>query len=296
MTIRPFDYIEANDLARVTSTLAEAGSEAVLLAGGTDLLIMLKHGTIRPRLVINIKGISALSGIHNDKGQVHIGPLTKLRELETSALIRDKLPALQEAASRLGSLQIRQIATVGGNLCRAAPCAETAPPLLIYDSRVHIAGPDGERTVPLDEYFTGPGEIVLTRGEVLKEIEIPALPAQAGGAYLRHSVRQVMDLALVNVAAYLLLEEDGETIAEARIALGSVAPTPMRARRAEQALRGETVSADLFVEAGRLAAEESKPISDVRSSDDYRRTITEEFTRRVLDQALTRCKGRISSV
>jgi carbon-monoxide dehydrogenase medium subunit len=291
MTMQRFDYFETEHLNEVISTLAEYGSDAALLAGGTDLLNMIRTETVKPRVVINLKHVSTLGGITDSDEELRLGALTKIKELNNSSTISENYPSLREASNRLGSIQIRHLATVGGNLCRAAPCAETAPPLLVYGARVRINGPEGERILPLEEFFTGPGEIALTRGEVLTEVLIPHPAKRTGSAYLRHSVRELMDLALVNVAVLISLDEESKTITDARIALGSVAPTPIRARQAEETLRGQPINDAVINHAARVAAEESLPISDVRSSAEYRQSITRLLTRRTLETALNRING-----
>jgi len=291
MIIPSFDYSEPKQLSEAASILAGHGSDAVLLAGGTDLLIMLRNGIVKPKLVINLKQIAGLAGIQAENGSTRIGALTTVRSIEKSALIRERLPALSEAAGCLGSLQIRHLATIGGNLCRAAPCAESAPPLLIYDAEVCLVGPEGERVVPIGEFFTGPGQTDLTRGEILKEVRIPASPARSGAAYIRHSVRPIMDLAIVNVAAFVVLDGSGQAVTDSRIVLGSVAPTPIRATRAEQAFNGQTITPEILDQVAELAAEESQPITDVRSSDEYRRAMVRLFTRRTLEKAVARAIG-----
>jgi carbon-monoxide dehydrogenase medium subunit len=291
MSIPSFDYSEPKQLSEAVSLLAGHDSDAALLAGGTDLLIMLRAGITKPKLVINLKQIPGLAGVNAENGGIRVGALTLIRSIETSALIRERLPALGEAAGCLGSLQIRHLATIGGNLCRAAPCAETAPPLLVYNALVCLVGPDGERAIPVGEFFTGPGQTNLTRGEVLTEIHIPQTPPRSGAAYLRHSVRPIMDLAIVNVAAFVALDGAGQSITDSRIVLGSVAPTPIRAIRAEQALNGQPISPAILDGAAKLAAEESQPISDVRSTDEYRRSMVRLFTRRALEKAVARATG-----
>jgi carbon-monoxide dehydrogenase medium subunit len=286
-----FDYLETEHLDEVISTLVEYGSDATLLAGGTDLLNMIRTGTVKPRIVINLKHVSSLSGINDSNGELRLRALTKIKALNSSSIISKTYPSLKEASNKLGSIQIRHLATVGGNLCRAAPCAETAPPLLVYGASIRINGPDGERILPLEDFFTGPGEVALKRGEVLTEVIIPAPETRTGSAYLRHSVRPLMDLALVNVAVLITLDDNTKTIKNARIALGSVAPTPMRARRAEEALRDQPISDSLILNAAEIATEESLPISDVRSSADYRHSITRLFARRALETAISRING-----
>lgn len=293
MTMRPFDYLEPKGLDEAVAALAEHGGDAALLAGGTDLLAMLKRETIQPKVVVNLKRVAGLAEIAAENGETRLGALTTIRAIETSELLRQRLPALAEAAACLGSIQIRHLATVGGNLCRAAPCAETAPPLMALGAQVRLRGPDGERSVPLQDYFTGPGQTARAPGEILTEVCVPAPAARSGAAYLRHSVRALMDLALVNVAASVTLDETGRAFADARIVLGSVAPTPIRAPRAEAALRGQPVDEASIERAAGRAAEESLPITDVRGSDEYRRAMVRLFTRRALERAIARAKGAL---
>lgn len=289
--MRPFEYVEPKRLSDAVAALSEGGPDAVALAGGTDLLVALKADVLRPKLVVNLKRIPGLVGIESEDGEIRLGGLTTIRTIEGSPLARDRMPALVEAAGRLGSIQIRYLATVGGNVCRAAPSAETAPPLMAMGASVRLSGPDGERTLPLEEFFTGPGRTVLSHGEVLTEIRIPAPGPRSGAAYVRHSLRPLMDLAIVNVGAWVALAEDGRSITDARIALGAVAPTPMRARQAEASLRGAPAAGASLDGAASLAAQESRPITDVRSTEHYRRAMVRLFTRRALEGALARAKG-----
>jgi aerobic carbon-monoxide dehydrogenase medium subunit len=289
--MRPFEYLEPKQMGEAVAALAEHGREAVLLAGGTDLLVALKADVIRPKIVVNLKRIPGLADMAAENGEMRLGALTTVRAIETSAQVRERFLALAEAAHCLGSVQIRHLATVGGNLCRAAPCSETAPPLMVLGAQAHLVGPGGERTLPLENFFTGPGQTALMVGEVLTEIRVPTPARGSGAAYLRHSVRPMMDLALVNVAAWVSLAADGRSFADARIILGSVAPTPIRAPQAEAALHGQAVDDATLERAASLAADESRPITDVRGTDDYRRAMVHLFTRRVLDRAVARAKG-----
>src|SRR6185437_11106995 len=188
-----------------------------------------------------------------------------------------------DGAGLIGSIQIRNLATVGGNLCNAAPSADVSPPLIAAGARAEIIGPDGTRSVPMDEFFLGPRRTVLGPTELLLGVWVPEPAARSGGHYLRHTPRKEMDIAVVGVGSTITL--DGERCADARIALGAVAPTPVRARGAEEALRGQVVSPDLIEEAARLAAEDARPISDVRGSAEFRRHLVAVLTRRTLTAA-----------
>jgi len=192
----------------------------------------------------------------------------------------------------VGSRQTANMATVGGNLCNAAPSADTAPPLLVLGAKARILGPRGERLLPLEEFFLGPGRTVLEHGEVLVEVLLPPPLPRSASAYRRHTPRQCMDIAVVGVAAFLALDEAGEKIAEARIALGAVAPTPIRAHRAEALLVGRPASPEVLGEAALMAREEASPISDVRGSAQFRRYLVGVMTEAVLEEALSRARGR----
>ena len=217
-----------------------------------------------------------------------IGARVTVRSVETSPLVLQHYPALAYAASTLASIQIRNLATLAGNICRASPSADTPPVLLALGASVTACGPSGERTILLDDFFTGPGRTVLRRNEVLTTIHVPPQLAQgtarSGAAYLKHSPRRAMDLAMVGVAAAVTVERGWMT--GVRIALGAVAPTPRRSRRAEAVLLGCQVSPELLVRAGEAAAAECTPISDVRGSADHRRAMVAVLTRRALEQAI----------
>ncbi|HLB29595.1 MAG TPA: xanthine dehydrogenase family protein subunit M, partial [Dehalococcoidia bacterium] len=229
-----FEYLEPTTIEEAIAMLSQHGEQARVLAGGTDLLIRMKARQWRPQYVVNIKGIPGLSGISQNGGALSIGALTTVREIETSPLVKQGYPALAYAASQIGSIQVRNSATVGGNLCNAAPSAELAPPLLVLGASARIRGPQGERSVPLEEFFTGPGRTVLGPGELLVALEVPAPVHGSSNAYLKHSPRRAMDIAVVGAAAWVLTENG--ICRDCRIALGAVAPTPLRARNSEAVL------------------------------------------------------------
>jgi carbon-monoxide dehydrogenase medium subunit len=275
-------------------TVAEAaaalsGRGAVALAGATDLIPSLREREVAPRLLVNLKGIPGLSGIERQRRGVRIGALTTVGELLRSEIVRDDLPVLAEVAQHFASVQIRNLATVGGNLCNAAPSADLALPLLVLEARLQIEGAGGSRRMGVAEFFLGVNKTALRRGEILTAIFVPGGRGRAGTAHAKLGVREAMDLAFVGVAAALELSSAGRC-AVARIALGAVAPIPMRARRAEAVLTGATVSDELIAEAGAAAAAESRPISDLRASEEYRREMVAVLTRRVVREALRRAR------
>ncbi|MFB3884011.1 MAG: xanthine dehydrogenase family protein subunit M [Thermodesulfobacteriota bacterium] len=255
-----FEYLEPTSLGEAIAILDRHGSQVKVLAGGTDLLALLKERTLKPRFVVNIKGLNEMAGINHIPGKgVRIGALTTIHTLETSSLLKEKFSALAEAAHLLGSPQVRNLATIGGNLCNAAPSAETAPSLLSFSASVRIAGPKGERTLPLGSFFSGPGRTVLQEEELLAEIFLPEPMPRMGSVYLKHCPRGSMDIPVVGVAVMVALSSADGRVEECRIGLGAVGPTPVRATEAEELLRGRKAPELLVEEAAQRAAKEGRP-------------------------------------
>lgn len=285
------DYFEPRTLDEALSLLNKYGEQARLIAGGTDVMVDIKYKE-EPGSLINIKKIPGLSGIQQNGGSVRIGPLTTIREIETSAVVRDKLPVLWEASHQFASLQIRNTATIGGNICRASPSGETLSPLLVLEAKGKLAFSEGEKTQPFTSFFQGPGKSSAGAKGLLTEIEIPIPAAGSKGVYLKHAVRGAMDIAMVGVAVLLTPDASKSSVQDVRIGLGAVAPTPLRAPKTEALLRGKPLTAALLKEAGALAASESSPIDDQRSSAQNRRWIVEAFTRRGLAQTWKAATGK----
>lgn len=259
--------------------LLEQDQEAVLWAGGTDLTIKLENRKIKVSHIINLKSLKELEYTTATE-TVCIGALTTIRQLETSALIKEEFPLLAQAAHALGSWQVRTLATLGGNLANAAPSAETATPILVLNGTITVSGRDGARKIPAAEFFLGPGKTALKQGEILTEVELPKLGSGYKSIYLKHSLRRSMDIALVGVACVLRLE--GDKCLEARIGLGAVAPTPIRAPKTEHFLSNKALTEELVDEASRLAAEECKPIDDIRATASYRRELVQVLVKQAL--------------
>jgi carbon-monoxide dehydrogenase medium subunit len=279
---------QPTSLQEASRLFQEHGAGGRFLAGGTDLIIAMKEKGLVPKYVVDLKRIPGLSGIReNGDGSITLGALTTMREIETSALIVKKYPFLAQSAAEVGSIQIRNRATVGGNMANATPSADVAPGLIAVNAAAKISGPQGDRSVPLEEFFRGPGQTVLNSGEILTEINIPKTNPRLVGEYIKFSPREMMDLAYVGVAVAFAPGENGRGCEGVRIVLGAVAPTPIRARRAESALEGQPLTEATAEKAGQLAAEEAKPISDVRSSADYRRAMVAAMTKRALLNAAT---------
>jgi aerobic carbon-monoxide dehydrogenase medium subunit len=284
-----FDYHTPGTLAEAVALLDGFGDTARIIAGGTDLLTALKEHWETPDHVVDLRCVSGLDRIAYDPSTgLTIGARATVRAVETSPLVQHYYPALASAASTLASIQIRNLATLAGNICRASPSADMPPVLLALGASVTACSPAGERTISLDDFFTGPGRTVLSRNEILTAIHLPPVDAspgrRAGAAYIKHSPRRAMDLATVGVAAAVTVERGW--ITSVRIALGAVAPTPRRARRAESVLLGRQVAVELLHAAGEAAAAECAPISDVRGTAGHRRAMVAVLTRRALEQAI----------
>jgi carbon-monoxide dehydrogenase medium subunit len=280
-----FDYLEPHTIEEAVSTLTKYDGKAKIIAGGTDLMNLIRTRMIRPEYVVDIGRVSGLDNVeYDDKGELLIGALTTIRALEISAEVKKHHPVISQAAGQLGSMAIRNVGTIGGNLCNAAPCAETAPSLIALGARVKIAGPAGERTVTLEDFFTGPGQTVLQRGEIVLKICVPSMSPHTRGVYLKHSIRGTEDLAIVGVAAVATV--DGKRCRNVKIVLGAVAATPMRARNAEKVLEGKEMDDALVESAAQAASNESQPITDVRASADYRKEMVKVFTRRAVNEAV----------
>jgi carbon-monoxide dehydrogenase medium subunit len=224
-----------------------------------------------------------------NNGLLSIGSAVTVGRIARDPRVQQAFTALAAAAGLIGSAQIQNMATVGGNICNASPSADTAPALLVLDAVAVIASARGERTLLLEEFFLGPGKTALQPAEFLKSIQVPVLEARSGSFYYRHTPRARMDIAVVGVAAMLTLDGNSR-ITKARIALGAVAPTPLRAYKAETDLIGETPSEDLFNHAAHVAMDAAAPIDDLRASAEYRRHLVQVLTKRALHQALVHAK------
>lgn len=278
-----FEYLEPKTVEEAVSLLSKYDGKAKVIAGGTDLLVQIRNKTIEPGYVVDIEGIAGLDYIkYDDRQGLTIGALTPIRSLERSPELQRRFPVISQSASQLGSVAIRNVGTIGGNLCNAAPSAETAPALIGLSAKAKITSPSGERLVPLEDFFTGPGTTVLGKGELLVEIQVPVPEPNTKGIYLKHGLRGTIDLAIVGVAVVATFETNGEICKDIKIVLGAVAPTPIRARKAEGILRGKKIDEALIDQSAEVAANEARPISDVRASAEYRKEMVKVFTRRAI--------------
>ena len=288
--MRRFELVLPESVDECVKALAQGGPESKVLAGGTDLLPQMKNGVLKPARVIDLSGIARLRAIESGNGQgLRVGSAVTARTLELDRAVRERYLSLAESGALVGSVQVRNLATLGGNICNAAPSADMAPPLLALDAEAVITGPKGERRVPIAAFFTGVRRTVLAPDEILVELVVPTPGAHSGGNYLRHTPRRELDIAVVGVASQLALANG--RCSKARIALAAVAPVPVRATAAEQALEGQAVTPDLIKRAADLAVDAARPISDQRGSADFRRHLVRVLTRRTLTTALARASA-----
>jgi carbon-monoxide dehydrogenase medium subunit len=285
------EYYEPKTVGETLSLLAKHGAEAKVVAGGTDVMVDIKYKE-EPGCLVNIKKLPGMTTIQENGSSLRIGALVTIHELELSPLVREKLPVLWEAAHQFASLQIRNTATIGGNICRASPSGETLAPLLVLEAQAKLAFSDGEKTEPFTSFFHGPGKSSVGASGLLTEIEVPYPPTGSKSVYLKHAVRGPMDIAMVGVAVLVIPDDGKNSLREVRIGLGAVAPTPIRATKAEALLRGKPLTAALLKEAAATAASESSPISDQRSSAEYRRWIVEALTRRGVAETWKAATGK----
>jgi carbon-monoxide dehydrogenase medium subunit len=286
--MRAFDYYRPSTLEEACRLVSQPDNgQLKLLAGGTDILVRVKHETTLPKGLVSLRDIPELSFIQFESHQgLAIGAMTPLSRLGSSTEIIENYPAIIEAAETIGSPQVRNRATLGGNICNAAPSADMVPILIAYDATVKISNGKAERSVLLEDFFTGPGQTVLKPGELLTAVHIPPPPESSFGTYLK-AYRSCMDCAIIGVALLAVFEPDKETCQDIKLVLGAVAPTPIRARQSERLAVGQKLDDALIEKVSAMAAEESRPITDIRSAASYRKTLVAVSTRRALEAART---------
>lgn len=285
MVLPNFEYMVPKTIGEACNLLLELGKGAKVFAGATDIIPPMRDKAFTVDYLIDLKHIPGMKYIEYDETEgLKIGALTTLREIETSPLVKEKNPAVAHAAKVVASTQIRAKGTMAGNLCNASPSADTPPILLAQNAKVLVQGPNKDRYIMMDDFFVGFKKTALEPGEIVTGFVIPPLKQGESAAYIKHAVRKAMDLAIIGVAVKLTM--DGDVCKDARIALGAVAPTTMRARNAEKALIGRKLTDDVIVEASLAARDECSPISDIRASAEYRRDMIRVFTKRAIKQAL----------
>ncbi len=282
-----FDYEAPTSLKTALGFLSGNG-EIRPLAGGTDVIDQLKSNRRNADLVVDLKRVPELLDLELDEGRLRIGAAVSCTEVHNLTSQNDCFPALSEASELIGSIHIQNRASIGGNVCNAAPSADTIPPLLVHEAVAHTASATGEREIPLIDFFAGPGQTVLQKGEILKELVLPASSPNAASAYLRFIPRNEMDIAVAGVGSLIEVEPSSNIVKKARIALASVAPTPVRAYAAEQFLEGSTADKTTIEEAADLAVQAAVPITDVRGSAEYRKELVKVLTKRTLNICVER--------
>jgi len=282
MLLRPFEYVECASVEEAVAALGAHGDDARLIAGGTALVPLMKHQILRPAVLVSVAAIPGLAGVTTagDGADVTIGALTTHRDVAASPLVRELTPLLAAACGRVASPTIRSMGTLGGNLCYGESASDPSPALLALRARLRLRGPDGERVVPVAEFFTGFYETALGPGEVLTAIEVPAMPAGARWRYLKWTPRAQEDKALVGLAVMLDLR-DGRCAA-ARLAVGGVAASPVALHAAERALEGRALDASAAAAAADAAAGEVEPMEDLQGTAAYRRDMLRVWVRRVV--------------
>ena len=284
--MKKFDYVKPKTLAEASAFMVEHDGEARLYAGGTDVLILMRSGFITPQYVVDIKEIPGLRDISFDEtAGLTIGAAATLNAVASSPIISKKFGLLAEAAETVGSYQVRNRATIGGNICNASPSADTVPALLSLGAMAWVFGGGEEKAVPLYAFFTGPGETVLGPGDILTSIQVPLPPAGSAYRYLKLGRVRAADLALVGVAVLGFPQADNPSGYGFRIALGAVAPTPIRAPEAEAVL-AESVGDEAIEQAALAATRTARPISDVRASAEYRSAMVRILARRGIEEVL----------
>ena len=288
--MRKFTYLVPKSLNEAISMHESHGGLAKYMAGGTDVIVKIKEGKLAPDYLISLKHIIAQDRpfLNTETGELYIGAFTTHRAIECSPLIQRRYPILHDAVSNIGSVQVRNVATIGGNLVNAVPSADGAIPLIALDGKAHIYGPKGYRLIDLGRFFLGPGQCDIQGAEILTEIIIPPQAPRTGGAYIKHGRRAAMELPMLGVGVLLGLEQDMATCAKVRICLGVAAPTPFRARQAEKHLTGKAVTEDTLAEAGRIAAGESRVRDSIRGVAWYRREMVAVLVKRMGALALER--------
>lgn len=286
-----FEYLKPSGLGETLDALDQLKDKRVhVLAGGTDLIPFLRVGLKEADYLVDLGG-SGLNQVIFEREQARIGAMVTFTALCRHAEIARRLPAVTEAARQVGAVQCRNRATLGGNLCSAVPSLDGAPSLLTLGAKFRIQAKDKERLVPAEQFFLGPRRTVLQPGEILTEIIVP-LQDDFSASFLCFGRRKALTLSIVNAAAGVSLRE-GQEITAARITLGAVAPTPIRAYKAEQTLEGRKVTPELLAQAAEVAAGETSPISDLRASADYRRRLSVVLVRRALENSLGRIAARV---
>ncbi len=282
-----FDYYTPATVAEAVDLLRSKGAGGKIFAGGTDLMPAMKERGRHPSYVVSLKNITDLKGIAFDASSgLRIKAGTRMSAIHKDATVQQHYPVIVQGAKLIGSLQTQNLATIGGNVCNAAPSADAVPAFVVLDATATVQGPGGTRSLPITEVFKGPGQTSLAADEIMTELQVPAPLPRSAGYYLRHVPRKELDIAIAGVGVYVQLDEALQKITHARVCLCAVAPVPMRATGAEAALVGQPATADTIAKAATAAAADARPISDQRGSADFRRLLVNALTVKTLTAAL----------
>jgi aerobic carbon-monoxide dehydrogenase medium subunit len=287
--MRNFDYLEPTTVAEACALLKQHTGAAKVFAGGSHLTILMKQGLYEPKILVNIKKIPALRGIEYDAAEgLMIGALVTHREIETSALVREKFPVLSDAEREVANIRVRNMGTVGGNLASGEPLTDLSQIFISLDGKAKIAGPNSQRVIPVEELFLDFYTTSLADDEILTQVVLPPAPPRSGVEYIRFSSSSVVDKPSAGVAVRLTLERSDAAVQTARIVLGCVGATPVRARKAEALITGKQLTPQLAEEAGSAASQECSPTSDLRGSEPYKRAIVRTLVKRAAAKAYER--------
>ncbi len=291
MHLNDFEYFAPSTTSEVLDLVSRLGNKAKILAGGTDLFILMKDKVLKPEQLIDINNVEDFKGItyENGKGAV-IGAATKIAEIEDSDLIKEKYYALHQAASELGSFQVRSMATIGGNSCNASPAAETPTPLVAFGAKVVLSSKSGERELPLEDFILGNRETELKEGEILSKFILPEPDDKAASRYSFIGLRDAMEIDAVNMAVYMVLDNNKKTVKDLKFVMGSVFPRPLISAKVPEILKGQDFNEELAEKAAQSAASEAKPITDIRATEEYRREVIVVLARRLLKEAFEAAK------
>jgi len=288
-----FEYFAPKTPGEALELAGRLGNKAKILAGGTDLLIMMKEKLLKPEYLIDINEVKEFKGISYERGEgAVIGACTKISEIEFSEIIREKYHALHQAAGELGSSQVRHMATIGGNSCHASPAAETPPPLVALGAKVVISSVAGDRELPLEEFILGNRATALAEGEILTKFILPEPAPKSASRYAYIGLRDAMEIDVVNMAVNMVLEDDGRTVKDLRLVMGSVSPRPLVSVEVPGILVGHEFNSELVEKAAKAASGEARPISDIRASAEYRREVVAVLARRLIQQTFDAASGK----
>lgn len=292
MYMNEFEYYAPQTRGEALELAKRLGNKAKILAGGTDLIIMMKEKMISPECLINIKEVKEFKGISYEPGKgAVIGACTRIQEIEHSDIIREKYYALSVAAGELGSPQVRSMATIGGNSCHSSPAAETPTPLVALGAKVVLSSVSGDREMPLEEFILGNRKNALAEGEILTKFILPEPAPKSASRYWYIGLRKAMEIDAVNMAVNIVLEDDNLTVKDVKLVMGSVSPRPLVSTEVPAILKGQKFSDELVEKAAAAARSEAKPITDIRATAEYRSEVVEVLARRLLKEAFDAAKG-----